>query len=59
MVGKTVVVAVEVALTRVQIRQKRSYPERRIDLDHSRWVVVVRNVQIRRNHSRILGKESC
>ena len=56
--GSLDVVGVEVACWKVQTRQKRSFQVRRIDLDHYRWDVVVRNAQIQRNHSRILGRES-
>jgi len=52
------VVGVEVACWRVQTRQKRSYQVRRIDLDHYRLGVVVRNAQIQRNRSRTLGREN-
>jgi len=56
--GSLDVVGVEVACWRVQTRQKRSFQVRRIDLDHYRLGVVVRNAQIQQNHSRILGREN-
>jgi hypothetical protein len=50
--------SLDVVGVEVQTRQKRSFQVRRIDLDHYRLDVVVRNDQIRQNHSRILGKEN-
>jgi hypothetical protein len=50
--------SLDVVGVEVQTRQKRSFQVRRIDLDHYRLDVVVRNAQIQRNHSRILGRES-
>jgi hypothetical protein len=42
----------------VQTRRKRSFQVRRIDPDHYRLGVVVRNAQIQQNHSRTLGREN-
>ena len=56
--GSLVVVGVEVACWRVQIRQKRSFQVRRIGLVHDRLAVVVRNARIQPNHSRIPGTEN-
>jgi len=56
--GNLDVVGVEVACWKVQTRQKRSFQVRRIDLDHYRLGVVVRNAQIQQIHSRTLGREN-
>jgi hypothetical protein len=50
--------SLDVVGVEVQTRQKRSFQVRRIDLEHYRLDVVVRNVQIQQNHSRIPGKEN-
>lgn len=50
--------SLDVVGVEVQIRQKRSFQVRRNGLDHYRLDVVVRNAQIRQNHSRILGREN-
>jgi hypothetical protein len=50
--------SLDVVGVEVQTRQKRSFQVHRIDLDHYHLDVVVRNDQIRQNHSRILGRES-
>jgi hypothetical protein len=50
--------SLDVVGVEVQTRQKRSFQVRRNGLDHYRLDVVVRNAQIRQNHSRILGKEN-